>query len=82
MPRREPEPSPIKNITGGGGCGCGCLGLLFELVGALALIMIFVEAIDAVNVSTAWWGGIILCVVGGMVFLAGCAAWVASLFME
>ncbi|MEZ4241983.1 MAG: hypothetical protein R3F59_38695 [Myxococcota bacterium] len=78
---REPDPTPMKNLTGGGGCGCGCVGLLIALLGVFALLTIPLGFYpDAA--SGPVMQGIALIVGGLVVFALGAAVYVGSLFID
>ena len=80
MPR-QPEPSPLKNMTGGGGCGCGCLGILIALAGGIALSTIPLGFYPDVASGPVALG--VAPIVGGIiVFLLGTSVYVGSLFLE
>jgi hypothetical protein len=78
---REPEASPLKNMTGGGGCGCGCLGLLIALAGGVALGTIPL-GFYADAAAGPVMPGIAMIVGGFVVFGLGAAVYVGSLFLD
>ena len=80
--QREPEASPLKNITGGGGCGCGCLGLVGAMFGAMAIAGIYVELYEGGLDVTAWYGGLGMIVFGLGLAVVGGLMFIGSLFLE
>ena len=77
----EPQPSLVKNLTGGSGCGCGCIGMLVALAGGMLLgaipLGIYADP-SAAPVGT----GVGLVVGGLLLAVIGVVVWVVSIFMD
>jgi hypothetical protein len=80
--QREPEASPLKNITGGSGCGCGCLGVVIAVAGIMAISGTYIELYEGDGASWAWTGGF-AAIVGGMgLSTLGVVLFGGSLFLD
>jgi hypothetical protein len=80
--QREPEVSPLKNITGGSGCGCGCLGAVIAVLGMMAIGGISIELYDGGYDVTAWYGGLAAIVSGIAMGILGVVLFTGSLFLD
>jgi len=80
--QREPEASPLKNITGGSGCGCGCLGMVIAAAGIMALLGITIDLYDGEASINAWYGGL-AAILGGLgLSTLGVILFGGSLFLD
>jgi len=80
--QREPEASPLKNVSGGSGCGCGCLGVVIAIAGLMAIAGIYIDLYDGGADVTAWYAGI-SAVVGGLgLSTVGVILFGGSLFLD
>jgi hypothetical protein len=77
-----PEPSAMKNLTGGGGCGCGCLGGVGAIFGLMAIAGIYIELYEGGLDVTAWYGGLAAIVLGVGLAIVGVIMFIGSLFID
>ena len=80
--QREPEASPMKNITGGGGCGCGCLGGVIAMFGLMAIAGTYIELYEGGLDVTAWYGGLGAISLGICMGVIGLIMFVGSIFLD
>ena len=80
--QREPEASPLKNITGGSGCGCGCMGAVLAMLGVMLFAGISIELFAQGTEVTAQYAAIAAILVGGAVSTLGVVLFGGSLFID
>lgn len=80
--QREPEASPLKNITGGSGCGCGCMGAVLAMVGVMLFAGISIQLFEQGSEVTAQYAAIAAILVGGAMSTLGVVLFGGSLFID